>query len=59
MAAGPGDSFAGVGDDELLGVLSAWDRVAAHATARKYAAAAELVRRRPVAGSAVVVLISK
>ena len=51
-AAGPGDRFDGVSDDELLGVMSAWDRVAAHATARKYAAVAEVARRRPAAGSA-------
>ena len=53
QAVGPGDRFGGVSDDELLGVLCAWDRVAAHATARKYAAVAELVRRRPAAGSPV------
>ena len=51
-AAGPGDRFDGVSDDELLGLVSAWDRVAAHATARKYAAIAEVARRRPAAGSA-------
>jgi hypothetical protein len=44
------DGFEGVSDDELLGVLCAWDRAAAHATARKYAAVAELIRRRPAAG---------
>ena len=44
------DSFESVSDDELLGVLCAWDRVAAHATARKYAAVAELIRRRPATG---------
>jgi hypothetical protein len=44
--------FEGVSDDELLGVLCAWDRVAAHAAARKYAAVAELIRRRPAAGVA-------
>ena len=31
-------------------MLCAWDRVAAHATARKYAVVAELIRRRPAAG---------
>ncbi len=51
-AVGPDDVFDGVSDDELLGVLCAWDRVAAHATARKYAAVAELVRRRPAPGHA-------
>jgi Domain of unknown function (DUF222) len=49
-AAGPDDSFDGVSDDELLGVLCAWDRAAAHATARKYAAVAELIRRRAEPG---------
>jgi hypothetical protein len=33
-AAGEDDSFAGVSDAELLGVLCAWDRVEAHAAAR-------------------------
>jgi hypothetical protein len=35
----------------LLGVLCAWDRVEAHAAARK-CAAAELIRRRPGPGCA-------
>ena len=46
------DGFAGVSDDELLGIVCAWDRVQAHAAARKYAAVAELIRRRPAAGLA-------
>ncbi len=46
-AAGADDSFTGASDDELLGVLRAWDRVEAHAAARKFAAVAELMRRRP------------
>ena len=37
-AAGAGDSFDGASDDEVLGVLCAWDRVEAHAAARKHAA---------------------
>jgi hypothetical protein len=49
-AAGDDDGFAGASDDELLGVLCAWDRVEAHAAARKHAAAAELIRRRPAPG---------
>ena len=49
-AAGPDDSFFGASDDELLGVLRAWDRVEAHAAARKFAAVAELMRRRPAPG---------
>ena len=39
--------------DELLGVLRAWDRMASHATARKFAAVAELMRRRPTPGTAI------
>ncbi len=53
QAAGLDDSFAGASEDELLGVLRAWDRMASHATARKYAAVAELMRRRPTRGTAV------
>ena len=37
---------------EVLGVLCAWDRVEAHAAARKHAAAAELIRRRLAPGHA-------
>jgi hypothetical protein len=51
-AAAGDDGFAGVSDAELIGVLCAWDRVEAHAAARKLAAAAELVRRNPVPGCA-------
>ena len=43
-AAGDDDSYDGASDDELVGVLSAWDRVEAHACARKIAAAAERMR---------------
>ena len=50
-AAGDDDTYVGVSDDELLGVLSAWDRLEAHMAARKLAAAAELIRRFPVEGS--------
>src|SRR5689334_9741414 len=42
-----GDSYAGASDDELIGVLCAWDRLEAHMAARKLAAVAELGRRRP------------
>jgi hypothetical protein len=45
-AAGPGDSYAGASDDELIGVLCAWDRTESHAHARKLAAVTELRRRR-------------
>jgi hypothetical protein len=43
-AAGDDDCFAGVSDAELIGLLCAWDRVEAHAVARKLAAVAELIR---------------
>ena len=49
-AAGDDDSYPGVSDDELLGVLAAWDRLEAHMAARKLAAAAELIRRSPAPG---------
>jgi hypothetical protein len=47
-AAGPDDIYAGASDDELIGVLCAWDRSESHAHARKLAAITELRRRRPV-----------
>jgi uncharacterized protein DUF222 len=50
-AAGEDDGFAGVSDAELIGVVCGWDRVEAHAAARKLAAAAELIRRNPEPGS--------
>src|SRR5690348_14512029 len=46
-AAGEDDGFAGVSEAELVGVVCAWDRVEAHAVARKLAAIAELARRSP------------
>jgi hypothetical protein len=46
-AAGEAGNFAGVSEAELAGVVCAWDRVEAHATARKLAAIAELARRNP------------
>jgi Domain of unknown function (DUF222) len=46
-AAGGDDGFAGVSEAELLGMVCAWDRVEAHAGARKLAAIAELARRNP------------
>jgi hypothetical protein len=51
-AAGDDDSYHGASDDELVGVICAWDRVEAHAAARKHAAVAELIRRRPDPGCA-------
>src|SRR5690349_11714584 len=41
------DEFAGVAEAELVGVVCAWDRVEAHAVARKLAAVVELARRSP------------
>jgi Domain of unknown function (DUF222) len=49
-AAGDDDSYQGVSDDELLGVLAAWDRLEAHMAARKLAAVAEWYRRSPAPG---------
>jgi Domain of unknown function (DUF222) len=49
-AAGADGRFAGVSEAELIGVVCAWDRVEAHAAARKLAAAAELARRNPKPG---------
>jgi len=49
-AAGDDDRYPGAGDDELAGVICAWDRVEAYASSRKHAAVAELIRRRPAEG---------
>jgi hypothetical protein len=46
-AAGEDARFGGVSEAELIGVLCAWDRMEAHAHARKLAAVAELARRNP------------
>ena len=46
-AAADEDRFAGVSEAELAGIMCAWDRVEAHAAARKLAAVAELTRRNP------------
>ena len=51
-AAGDDDRFDGAGDDEVAGVISAWDRVESYASARKHAAVAEFIRRRPAPGCA-------
>src|SRR5689334_7032638 len=47
---GPADSFGGAADHELAGVVCAWDRVEAHAAARKLVAIAEVFRRNPEDG---------
>jgi len=49
-AAGDDDRFAGVADDELLGIICAADRCEAAASALKHAAVAALIRRRPAPG---------
>jgi hypothetical protein len=49
-AAGDGDRYPGATDAELDGVIAAWDRVEAHASARKHLAIAEFIRRRPEKG---------
>jgi len=46
-AAAEEDRFDGVSEGELIGVMCAWDRVEAHAAARKLAMVAELDRRNP------------
>ena len=46
-AAGEDGRLGGVSEAELVGVLCAWDRMEAHAHARKLAAVAELARRNP------------
>ena len=53
VAAGDDDRYPGASDDELAGVICAWDRVEAYASSRKHAAVAELLRRRPARGAAV------
>src|SRR6185437_3407322 len=42
---GSGDSFGGVADHELVGLVCAWDRLEAHMAARKLVAIAEVFRR--------------
>ena len=46
-AAAEDDRFTGVSEAELAGIMCAWDRVEAHAAARKLAAIGELARRNP------------
>src|SRR6476659_5129671 len=47
---GSADSFRGAADHELVGVVCAWDRIEAHAAARKLVAIAEVFRRNPEDG---------
>jgi Domain of unknown function (DUF222) len=51
-AAGDDDSYQGASDDELMGVICAWDRAEAYMAARKHAALAEFIRRFPEPGCA-------
>ena len=51
-AAGDDDRYDGASEDELVGVICAWERAEAHMAARKHAAVAELIRRRPEPGCA-------
>ncbi|HET9971565.1 MAG TPA: DUF222 domain-containing protein [Streptosporangiaceae bacterium] len=44
------DRYPGATDAELDGLIAAWDRVEAHASARKHLAIAEFIRRRPGQG---------
>ncbi len=52
-AAGDDDRYDGACDDEVAGAVAAWDRIEAHAAARKHAAVAEFIRRRPGPGGAL------
>jgi hypothetical protein len=52
-AAGEDDRYVGASDDELQGAICAWDRVESYVGARKHAAVAEMIRRRPAPGAAV------
>jgi uncharacterized protein DUF222 len=45
--AGEDDRYPGATDDEIIGVICALDRVESHVAARKLAAVAEFIRRRP------------
>ena len=47
---GPGDSLSGAADHELIGLVCAFDRLEAHAAARKLVAIAEVFRRNPEDG---------
>ena len=46
-AAARDDCFTGISEAELIGLVCAWDRIEAHAAARKLAAIAELGQRNP------------
>jgi hypothetical protein len=46
LTAGDDDRYAGASDNELDGVIAAWNRAEAYVCARKHAAVAEFIRRR-------------
>ena len=50
VGGGSADRFGGVADHELIGLVCAWDRLEAHAAARKLVAIAEVFRRNPEDG---------
>src|SRR5580692_7347439 len=52
-AAGEDDRYRGASDDELVGAICAWERSESYMAARKHAAVAELIRRRPALGCAL------
>jgi hypothetical protein len=52
VAAGPSRAYTGVSDDELVGILTAWQRTESWAAAGRLSAAAELIQRRPATGRA-------
>ena len=49
-ATGPDGRCDGVSDDQLIGVLRAWDRLESWSAGRKLSVIAELIRRRPAPG---------
>ncbi|HEV2255012.1 MAG TPA: hypothetical protein VGS06_17655, partial [Streptosporangiaceae bacterium] len=52
-AAGEDDRYPGASDDEIAGIICAWERSEAYISARKHAAVAEFIRRRPAQGCVV------
>jgi hypothetical protein len=52
-AAGEDGRYRSTTDDEVLGLICAWDRIEANASARKHAMVAELIRRRPARNCAI------
>ena len=52
-ATGDNGRCPGASDDELIGVLRAWQRIESWASARRLVVTAELIRRRPASGGAL------